>query len=310
MNAIINVDGDPVYDSHAHVFTNDDARYPMDTRNAREGEENLRRRIAEAPVTAERLLGWWADSGVTGGAAVQYNTIYKKDNRYLLDMSDACPGRLPAVVMLDAQDPETPGVLESMVLRHGIVGLRLFGYPDASGAYPWLDSTAALRTWQVADRHGLTMVVMYAPGVAAPAPLCRIAGLARRFPRLRIALDHFGWPGGGDDRTQLGLVPALVAMREYRNVFYKLTTINFRMFDREGIDHATFVRRAVDLMGADHVMWGSDVGNTLETYADMVAQARAAAALLNPEERRLFLHDTACGLFQRGPFPAWECVAS
>ncbi|MFV3075346.1 amidohydrolase family protein [Niveispirillum fermenti] len=310
MNPIIDIGGDPVYDSHAHVFTNDEARYPMDTRNAREGEENLRRRIAAEPVTAERLLRWWAESGVTGGSAVQYNTIYKKDNRYLLDMSDTHPGRLPAVVMLDAQDPETPTVLEGMVLRHDIVGLRLFGYPDETGAYPWLDSEAALRTWQVADRHGLTMVVMYAPGVAAPAPLCRIAGLARRFPRLRIALDHFGWPSGGDDRSQLGLVPALVAMREYRNVYYKLTTINFRMFDKAGVDHAAFVRRAVDIMGADHVMWGSDVGNTLETYADMVAQAREAAALLNAKERRLFLHDTACGLFQRGAVPAGERAAS
>ncbi|MEA1672756.1 amidohydrolase family protein [Nitrospirillum sp. BR 11163] len=290
---------EPIYDAHAHVFTNDAARYPMDTRNAREGEDNLRRRIAAEPITAERLWQWWEASGVVAGAAVQYNTIYKTDNRYLLDATYAHPDKLSAVVILDAQDPETPAQLTRMVIERGIVGLRLFGYPDATGAYPWLDSEAALRTWAVADRFGLTMVVMYAPGVASPAPLARVGSLARRFPRLRIALDHFGWPGGGDPQ-QLGLVPVLEAMRKHRNVYYKLTTINFRMFDQAGVDHAAFVRRAVDVMGADHVMWGSDVGNTQESYESMAAQARASAALLDETERRLFLCDTARSLFQRG----------
>lgn len=290
---------EPLYDSHAHVFTSDAARYPMDTRNAREGEENLRRRIEADPMTGERLRQQWEAAGIVGGAAVQYNTIYKKDNRYLLDMADAHPGHFSAVVMLDAQDPDSPAKIDRMVADHAIVGLRLFGYPDADGHYPWLDSDAALKSWQAADRYGLTMVIMYAPGVPSAAALERIAHLACRFPRLRIALDHFGWPGGGEPGS-LGLVPELVAMRRFRNVYFKLTTINFQMFDKAGVDHAAFVRRAADMMGADHIMWGSDVGNTPDSYESMAAQARASAFLLTPEERRLYLRATARSLFQRG----------
>lgn len=290
---------EPIFDAHAHVFTSDDQLYPMDTRNAREGEDNLRRRIAAEPMTGEHLLQQWEATGIIGGAAVQYNTIYKKDNRYLLDMADAYPDRFSAVVMLDAQDPETPARIDRMVADHAIVGLRLFGYPEQNGSYPWLDSEAALKSWQAADRHGLTMVIMYAPGVPSAAALERIARLACRFPRLRIALDHFGWPGGGSPDA-LGLVPELAAMRRFRNVYYKLTTINFRMFDKAGVDYAVFVRRAADIMGADHIMWGSDVGNTPESYESMTAQARSAASLLTPDEQRLFLRATARSLFQRG----------
>lgn len=290
---------EPIFDAHAHVFTSDDQRYPMDTRNAREGEDNLRRRIAAEPMTGEHLLHQWEATGIIGGAAVQYNTIYKKDNRYLLDMADAYPDQFSAVVMLDAQDPETPARIDRMVADHAIVGLRLFGYPEQDGSYPWLDSAAALKSWQAADRHGLTMVIMYAPGVPSAAALERIAHLACRFPRLRIALDHFGWPGGGPPDA-LGLVPELVTMRRFRNVYYKLTTINFRMFDKAGVDYAAFVRRAADIMGADHIMWGSDVGNTPESYESMTAQARSAASLLTADERRLFLRATARSLFQRG----------
>lgn len=46
-------------------------------------------------------------------------------------------------------------------------------------------------------------------------------------------------------------------------------------------------------------MWGSDVGNTPESYAEMAHRARASAALLDAGERRLFLSETARGLFER-----------
>lgn len=289
---------DPLFDSHAHIFSADTARYPVDTRNAREGEENLRRRIAENSISAERLLAWWRESGVVGGASVQYNTIYRTNNAYLLDASDTHPEMLSAVVILDAQRPETPAQLERLIAERGVVGLRLFGAADATGAYPWLDSEAALETWRMAERYALSMVVMYTPAAASASALARVAALARAFPRLTITLDHFGWPAS--DPTNLGLHAPLVALKTIPNLYYKITSINFSLFEEYGIDAPQFVRRAADIFGAERMMWGSDVGNTLESYASMAARARASASLLDASERRLYLCDTARGLFGRG----------
>ena len=286
-----------LYDTHAHFFSSDIQRYPIDTTNAREGEENLRRRIQSEPATPESIFGLWDANGVAGGVAVQYNTVYKKDNRYLLDVAEAHADRITPVVMLDATAADTPATLARYVAERGVVGLRLFGRADENGAYPWLDSPAALETWKVADRLALSMVVMYAPAQVTPAALERIAELAERFPATTIALDHFAWAGA--QAGDAGVPAPLVKMREHRNVYYKLTTINFHMFERAGIDSAQFVRCAADIFGADHLMWGSDVGNTLEEYASMAHRARMAAALLTPEERRLFLHDTGARLFAR-----------
>jgi L-fuconolactonase len=94
--------GAALYDTHAHFFTNDLKRYPVKTTNAREGEENLRRRIMTEPWTAERMLSLWDASGVAGGAGVQYNTVYKTDNNYLLDVAERHADRISSVVMLDA----------------------------------------------------------------------------------------------------------------------------------------------------------------------------------------------------------------
>jgi len=286
---------DELYDTHAHFFSADVLRYPVNTANAREGEDNLRRRIESDPATPQRVLGLWDDSGVIGGVGVQYNTVYKTDNRFILDTAGQNAERVTPVVMLDATAADTPATLDRWVNERGVVGLRLFGRAAADGTYPWLDSPAALQTWQVANRHGLTMVLMYAPARVEPTAFETIASLAQRFPAATIALDHFGW--AGCDPADLGLAAPLVRMRERGNVFYKLTTINFHLFEKAGIDSARFVRRAVDLFGADRMMWGSDVGNTLESYDSMARRARASAAHLTPAERNLFLRETGMRLF-------------
>ena len=286
---------DPLYDTHAHFFTNDLARYPINTANAREGEDTLRRRIQSEPATPDRIFRFWDDSGVIGGVGVQYNTIYKSDNSYVLDTAAAHPERITPVVMLDAAAAGTPSTLTRWINEKGIAGLRLFGRAASDGSYPWLNSPAALQTWEVANRYSLKMILMYAPASMSSPAYETIASVAQRFSATTIALDHFGW--AGCEPADLGLAAPLVRMRECGNVYFKLTTINFHLFEKAGIDAALFVRRAADIFGADHMMWGSDVGNTLESYDSMARRARTAAALLTPAERALFLSGTGMRLF-------------
>lgn len=285
-----------LFDTHAHFFTNDTERFPIDVTGAREGEAEVRARIARDPATAERLLALWDQCGVTGGAAVQYNTIYKTDNSYTLWVADVNHHRVSAVLILRADFPETPKQLRALATRHNVCGLRLFGYPDADGSYPWLDSPAALETWDVAASLGLTMVIMYAPGKPTGAALHRIIALARRFPKTVIALDHCGWPGV-ENGVAGTIGPEHLELVDVPNIVFKFTQINLNRFRETGIDAARFVRLIVDTYGASRVIWGSDYGNTKDAYPDMVAQAIAATSLLNAAERAQVLHDNGAKLF-------------
>lgn len=285
-----------LFDTHAHFFTNDTVRFPIDVTGAREGEAEVRARIARDPATAERLLALWDQCGVTGGAAVQYNTIYKTDNSYTLWVADVNHHRVSAVLILRADFPETPKQLRALATRHNVCGLRLFGYPDADGSYPWLDSPAALATWDVAASLGLTMVIMYAPGKPTRAALHRIIALARRFPKTVIALDHCGWPGV-ENGVAGTIGPEHLELVDVPNIVFKFTQINLNRFRETGIDAAQFVRLIVDTYGASRVMWGSDYGNTKDAYPDMVAQAIAATSLLSAAERAQVLHDNGAKLF-------------
>lgn len=285
-----------LFDTHAHFFTNDTERFPIDVTGAREGEAEVRARIARDPATAERLLALWDQCGVTGGAAVQYNTIYKTDNSYTLSVADVNHHRVSAVLILRAEFPETPEQLRALATRHNVCGLRLFGFPDADGSYPWLDSPAALKTWEVAASLGLTMVIMYAPGKPTRAALHRIIALARRFPKTVIALDHCGWPGV-ENGVAGTIGPEHLELVDVPNIVFKFTQINLNRFRETGIDAARFVRLIVDTYGAGRVMWGSDYGNTKDAYPDMVAQAIAATSLLSATERAQVLHDNGAKLF-------------
>lgn len=285
-----------LFDTHAHFFTADTARYPVDLTGARETPEQLAARIARAPCTPESLLALWDEHGVTGGAAVQYNTIYKTDNSYTLDCADQWHDRISAVLILRADAAETPEKLRHLATTHNVSGLRLFGYPNEQGEYPWLDSAAARATWDVAAELGLHMVLMYAPGKPSSAALGRIAQLAQDYPQTTILLDHCGWPGveGGVAGT---IGPEHRALVDIPNIHFKFTQINCNRFSETGIDAAAFVKLLVDTYGADRVMWGSDYGNTQNSYADMVEHAMAATAQLNDADRAKVLHANGARLF-------------
>lgn len=285
-----------LFDAHAHFFTNDTARYPVDLTGARETPEALAARLERDPSTAARVLSLWDECGVTGGAAVQYNTVYKTDNRYTVDVADAHHDRVSAVLILRAHDLETPATLREIATSHNVSGLRLFGYPDAQGNYPWLDSEAALKTWDVAAELGLAMIIMYAPGVPSHAALRRIIALAKRYPQTVIALDHCGWPGV-ENGVAGTIGPEHLELVDVHNIQFKFTQINFNRFAETGIDAAAFVKLLVDTYGADRVMWGSDYGNTQNSYAEMVDQAIAATAQLSDADRSKVLHDNGARLF-------------
>lgn len=288
-----------LYDTHSHFFSNDVARYPIDTTGAHEGADVLRNRIMTMPSTPENILQLWLANHVEGGVGVQYNSAYKTDNSYLLDSAAARPDRIAAVVILDARKPDTPAKLRELVTQRGVSGLRLTGYPDKAGNYSWLDSDEALATWAEADRLGTAIVLMYLPTESNASALDHIARLAARFPKVKIVLDHVGWPAiaGAPD---YGLTPAHVALKAYSNVFFKMTTINLDNFDTGHVSASGFLRHAVDVFGAKRLMWGSDYGNTPGEFGDMVHRIEAATATLTPAERRQVLHDTGKAVFARG----------
>ena len=70
---------------------------------------------------------------------------------------------------------------------------------------PGASAAAADAGGRLADALGLLAdQELVATIETGPSEIARVADLARRFPRLQVVLDHFGWP---DDLSDPGAAP-------------------------------------------------------------------------------------------------------
>ena len=285
-----------LFDTHAHLISTDEVRYP---RAGADTGGTPPPGVGVAVPEAEKLLAWMDDAHVAGAVAVQRRGTYAFNNNYILDSSDLFRSRLMPVVVLDATDAGTPELLRQYVRERGLAGLRLTGTLGEGGTLPWLSSAAALRSWAVAEEHGLAVVIMTSPPGRMPQALSEYQRLAQQFPNVRLVLDHLAWPEV-HGAPLYGIDVALRALAPLRNVHFKFTSINIGQLTAAKLVPAELLRRVVDVFGAERVMWGSDVGNSVGTYAEFVRNALAATAQLDAAEQRQVLRDTGMRVFVRG----------
>ena len=164
---------------------------------------------------------------------------------------------------------------------------------------PWLNSAAALKSWDVAQEFGLVMdLEVLAEGGGGPS-IPALISLARKYPGIRLVLDHLLEPEM-DEGEHFGLDERWETLAPEKNVFFKFTSINLDICRESGVPATQVLRRAVDLYGADRVMWGSDIGTSSGTYKDMVQRMVDASVLLSPAERQAVFHDTGRRVFIKG----------
>jgi L-fuconolactonase len=299
-----------LFDSHAHLVAHDQTRYPRQPmKRAADAPPRLPgvigfpgghhgpKPINEVP-DAEPLLRWMREENVDGAVAVQKRMVYRYDNSYILDSARTHPESFAAVVILDAEDPTTPGTVRRLVREEGLVGLRLFGGRQPDGRMPWLESTQALDSWAAVNEAGIVMELeVLAVGGGGPS-IPRILALADRFPDAKIVLDHLLEPEM-DEGEHMGLDDRYAQLAGRPQISFKFTSINLDTCREMGLAANHLLRRAVDLFGADHIMWGSDIGTSSGTYKDMVQRMVAASDLLTPLEQQAVWHDTGRRVFAK-----------
>jgi len=299
-----------LFDTHAHLISDDWARYPP--RPLAPGLP------VPAPtthtMTAQALIALMDEQQVAACCVVQRGHLYGHDNRYIIESGQRYPGRLLPVVILDTQDPATPALLTTMAREQGVRGLRLANTRPAQLDTAWMASPAALQVWQTCARLQLPVAIIFFRN-QLPWVLPLLHYIARLHPQLPILIDHLGIPWGASlpelawereagIRTPLPAAPdfgidgTVRLLADTPNVSFKFTEINVERMLEGGVDPAQVVRRMADTFGAGRLMWGSDVGQSLQwPFADKVAHAHSAAALLDPAERAAFLHDNAARVY-------------
>jgi L-fuconolactonase len=279
-----------VIDCHAHIVSDDADRYPVAPLGG-----TVRAGDLDDPITAERLIDMLDANGVERAVIVQRAYIYGYDNAYVVDAAARYPDRLRAVCAIDAQAEDAPRRIRHWIAERGAIGIRLTE-PYRGADTSWFDSARALDAWAAAAELGIPVRLHFFRWNRA-ACLPAVIPLLERFPETSVVIDHLSnlWAEAGP--PDYGLDPPLAALIDYRNCYLLLSTINLARLAADGVPSAPVLERLVAAFGAGRIMWGSDIGQSKGSYAEMCGYARAAAATLTENDRRLVLGDTGRAVY-------------
>jgi len=241
----------PIIDSHLHVW--DETAAGKDPGPMRPGLYS-----PQSPATVEMFMNYMDEAGVEKAVFVQ-PWFHHWDNSYIAGCLKRFPAKFRGVCVIDPRGPEAPAAL-----RHWrgeeFTGIRL--RPLREGEHPapgpWLGTEETLPLWQAIAETNTIVCVMH-----AQAELKALVPILRRYPRVRIVIDHLNNPVPSEGVAQPNFAGVL-ELATYPNVFVKLS--GFHHWAEKPYpyrDVMPFITAAIKAFGADRCMWGSDFPHVL-----------------------------------------------
>jgi len=227
-----------VIDCHAHIYGEDERRYPTIEKPYRP---------PSGKGTVRHLRQEMESAGVRHVTAIQTSTFYRWDNRFTADSARDNSEFMVGVVTLDPDDPGSPQMLEKYVQEDNVRGMR--SIPAKSGR---LDDPGVDRLWSTAERLGIVINALVNRDRRG-----EVETLARRHPQLRVVMDHsMNLKAGSMLQPTL---QDLLALSKLPTIHAKLTFIptgSAQPYPCRDLHDAC--RTIIDSFGPDRCVWGSD----------------------------------------------------
>lgn len=263
-----------IIDIHPHIVSTDTVRYPIAPHKGNRSDWSSHRGI-----TFEQLVADMDEAGIAKAAIVHSSTTYGHDNAYVADSVAKQPKRFTGVYSFDLLAPDALEKFDYWLAR-GMGGIRIFtGGATNKTDNSWLVDPASFPVWERCAGMGMTMVVQ-----TNQDGLPKVAELARRFPKVKIALDHCGRPvldGGPPYPASAGLFE----LAKYGNVYLKITPRTFELAQAAPDGADAFFPHLVQVFGADHLAFGSNYPASAGPLKKLVEQGNTCFAALSEEER-------------------------
>ena len=243
--------------------------------------------------TAEVFLSNMNYAQVSAAVVVQ-EFIDGLQNEYLMQVREHYPDRFFVFGMADYLGPGFFGEAEDLLLNKGFRGMAIPGHRLITDRQRvMLNSDEMMRMFRLMEDCGALLSVTLADGDLQVGELREVI---QECPRLKMAIGHFGMPVAQGWEQQL-----LLCRNE--NVYLESGGITW-LYNSEFYPFPSAVRairRAIDTVGADKLMWGSDYPRTITaiTYRmsyDFVVKSGELA----DEEKRLFLGENARRFYNFG----------
>jgi predicted TIM-barrel fold metal-dependent hydrolase len=160
----------------------------------------------------------------------------------------------------------------------------------------WLDSDGAHQVWQVACAQGVAVSVHFF-GWNRAAGLAALARMLQDSRPRALVLDSLAGTAVDSGAPDYGLDAPLRAVLAFPATYLKLTGMTLARLGPAQLSAAALVTRLVAEVGAERLLWGSDVLAPGQRYSSLITQMIEATAELSPGERAQVLHGTAAALY-------------
>jgi L-fuconolactonase len=275
-----------VIDSHTHVISADADRYPPAPLGGHQSDWSKAR-----PVSHDALVAAMDQAGIAQAVVVQASTVYGHDCRYVVAAVRAHPKRLVGVFSID---PLADDAVEQMKrwISEDMVGVRLFTTGSTMpGQAHWLADEKSYPTWEYAEANGTSVCLQM---TIAGIPMLRT--LLKRFPKVRVLLDHLARPDLADGPPYSRAQP-LFDLVNFPGVHLKLTNRTLAAASEGASTARTFIPYVVKAFGAERILWGSNFPAAEGTLSDLLTQAKNAVASLPQSERAMIFAGAARSLY-------------
>ncbi len=155
----------------------------------------------------------------------------------------------------------------------------------------WLDDPKSYPAWACADELGLSICLQMSAKAIPQA-----SSMAKRFPNVRIVLDHCARPVLEDGPPYIAAA-SLFGLARYPNVYLKLTPRIFAESRRGQATPESFFPRLVSEFGAPRLAWGSNYPSSEGTLPDLLSVARQSLGCLPKSDQEWTFAKTAQALY-------------
>ncbi len=204
---------------------------------------------------AELALAAFNEAGVDA-AVVTQEYLDGNQNRYLLRVKEKYPRRFFVHGLIDFTRPEQLASQFRQVVKQGFKGIK---YPEISlprgrNAFR-LDAPEVMAVWEEMQARRIVLSIDL---VAGDVQVPEMKNVLKAFPKLKVAIGHFGMVTQGNWMAQIRLA-------NHENVHIDSGGMVW-LFRHEGPPFKSAqakVKQAVRAVGAEKIMWGSDYPRTM-----------------------------------------------
>jgi len=257
--------------------------------------------------TVEMLLADMDEAGVSEAVLLQ-GPLYGNWNPYVLDAIRRYPERLTAAGYLD---PWASGCRQasrelSASSRFRGVKLEFTEMTGLSGIHPGarLDDPHVSWLWHELERRRLALVMDLGPAGSRSYQTGALRRIADEHPDLRIVIAHLAQPSPKveADTEQWRLWLEQIDLGRLPNVWFDSSALPAYVADEDypypGAER--YLRLAIERIGPDKVMWGSDAPGLLlhATYPRLVKLGELHTQFLSSSEQAMVLGGNALRVYR------------